>query len=313
MNILRSYVKKQKCFLLVLCIACTLMITPFLMKTEMSTVSTSQKLKLNVTVEDDAGLKIIFAEKNNERHGNNITYLGISDVAIDIDGTTWELEDAVNEGQISSEEMIAYARLDVNNGFCEEKWESQNSLAKFTYRYLEYDIVYIYDVYETPNGKQHVISELAVCAPGRSPSFFYVDEETGKPIDYEDWGLKFDVVEANDAEVILKCTQIGGQQIGKLYVEYFDLYRKNVEDGTEEYIEPLVNDFLGELNINCDIAMNGVSDIILDLSKKYGDLVAGEYVVYLSVKDRYSESDKHPLMRNYYDRQRFAISFTVCP
>ena len=58
--------------------------------------------------------------------------------------------------------------------------------------------------------------------------------------------------------------------------------------------------------------MDGGSDIILDLSKKYGDLAAGEYVVYLSVKDRYSESDGHPLMRNYYDRQRFAVSFAVC-
>lgn len=312
MNILLSYVKKYKWFLVVLCVVCASLF-PFLLKAEMNAVSTSQKLNFNVMVQDEAGLKTISGEKNDERHGNKITYLGISDVLINIDGTTWKLEDAVNERKISSNEMIAYARSDVNNGFCEEKWESQNGLAKFTYRYPEYDIVYIYDVYETPDGKQHVISEFAVCAPDRSPSFYYVDEETGKPLDYENWGLNFDVVEANGAEIMLRCTQQGGQQIGKLCIEYYDLYRRNIEDGTEEYIDPLADDFLGESNVNCDITMNGETDIVLDLSKQYSELTTGEYIVYLSVKDQYSEGDEHSLMRNYYDRQRFAVSFTVYP
>ena len=40
-------------------------------------------------------------------------------------------------------------------------------------------------------------------------------------------------------------------------------------------------------------------------------LSSGEYEVVLWIKDIYDESQKHPLMRNFYDTQIYNLDFTV--
>lgn len=314
MGNLISRIKRSQIFDVVLCVACIILLCclcKMVVRSHNIMAYSNQKLCMNVIIDNKAGLTTISAEQSGKNHADNITYLGISDVSIDIDGKTWELEDAIHAGTISVDEMIFYVRSDAKNGFCEETAKSNNGLARFTYRYPEFDIIYIYDIYETPDQKQHIISEFAICAPDRSPSFLYVDEESGKPIDYEDWGLIFEVVQMNGSEITLKCTQQGGQQIGKLIVEYYDLYKINTEDKTETHIEPLIDDFSGEFNTNSHVVMEGTTDIVLDLSEKYGKLSDGDYIIYFTVKDQYNEGDTHSLMRNYYDRQRFGVPFAI--
>lgn len=276
--------------------------------------NSEQNLLIYATVDRSQGMKTIAngSNKTNEEYGTNkVTLLGVGNVTIGIGDNVIPLEEAISMEYISTEIMIAYARMDAKEGFCEEISESNNGLTRFIYRYPEVDLVYIYDIYETPNQKQYLISELAICAPGRSPSFLYIDEETGEPIDYEDWGICFEVLEINQAGLMIKCTQNGGQQIGKLIVEYYELYRINTEDGQEEYVDRLTDDFFGESNINCIVDMGGTTDIFIDFLQQYGEIPSGDYYVYLTVKDEYSENDVLPLMKNYYDEQRFRIQIRI--
>jgi len=270
-----------------------------------------QNLCLYVTVEKKTGITTISADQLGDRYDGKITYLGLSDIAIDIDGTVWDLEDAIRSGKTSVDEMIALARLDAINGVCTESARSTNGLTQLTYRYPEFYLLYIYDIYETPSQGQHLISKFAICAPSETLSFVYRDDETGKPIDYEDWGLNFEVAAAHDAGITLKCTQHGGQQIGELFVEAYDLYKRNTELGTEEYIEPLTDAVSGERSPNCHIPREDTTEILLDFSQSYGNFSDGTYVAYLTIEDQYDKDEVPPLMRNYYDRQRFDISFTI--
>lgn len=63
--------------------------------------------------------------------------------------------------------------------------------------------------------------------------------------------------------------------------------RINTEDGQEEYVDRLTDDFFGESNINCIVDMGGTTDIFIDFLQQYGEIPSGDYYVYLTVKDEY--------------------------
>lgn len=268
-------------------------------------------LVVHADVDKKAGFTTISSEKLGENSNIRISYLGLRDVIIDFDSNTMRLEDAIRNRHISIEEINAYARLDARNNFCEEVQQSTNGLAKLTYRYPEFDLWTIYDIYETPDGNQHLISEYCFCAPGRTPSFLYMDDETGKRIDYEDWGITFEVSEACSTAITLKCNQSGGQQIGALIAEDYYLYKSNAGKDTEEYIEPLMDDYGVESDFYIPISSESSTEFTIDFSSLYGELPAGNYVIYLSITDQYDKENVHPLMRNFYDDQLFDIAFTI--
>lgn len=54
-----------------------------------------------------------------------------------------------------------------------------------------------------------------------------------------------------------------------------------------------------------------VTEFTFDWSEPYGQVSSGEYELVLWIKDIYDESQKHPLMRNFYDTQIYAVRFTV--
>lgn len=243
-----------------------------------------------------------------------IEYRGLSAVTIDIDGTTMKLEDAIREKFISIDQIISSARMDAANGFCKEIAKSHNSLTKFVYQYPEYDLVYIHDVYETPTS-QHLISEFSVCARGvqHFPADYrnnYRNEKSGKPIDYEHWGLTFSVTKANSTSIAIECSQSKGQQIGDLVADFFSVAQRSVDDSgtiTETRMDTVVT----ELVPSFPITMDGTTEIFIDLSLLYDALPAGDYALYFLVRDEYSDDAVHPLMRNYYDQQLFDIPFTI--
>lgn len=282
--------------------------TPSTEESSTAAESPTWNLLLHATVDKEYGMTSIPVEQPGWNH-SKITYLGVSNVTIDIDGMPVKLEDAIGEGYVSFDQILSYARLDASMGFCKEISESENGLAKFTYRYPEFDLMYIYDIFEAPSGKQHLISEFGICASGRSPSFLYMDDETGKPIDYENWGLTFEVSEKSPTNIQIKCTQSGGQQVGNLIVNYYNLYKKNAD--AEEFMNPLVDDSQGLSHLGNAINMENTTDIFIDFSHLYGELSAGGYVLYLAIEDQYSKEDLHPLMRNFHDEQFFGIGFTI--
>ena len=278
-----------------------------------SAETSAQNLCIEVTIGNVSDYTAIPLELPGE-NCTEIVYQGITDAAISIDGISRKLEDAIAENHISISQIIAAARMDAANGFCKEIAKSHNSLTKFVYQYPEYDLVYIHDVYETPIS-QHLISEFSVCARGvqHFPADYrntYWNEKSGKPIDYEHWGLSFSVTEANSTGITIACVQSKGQQIGNLVADFFSVAKRDVDDSGNSFdisIEKISSETTPSLFIN----MNDSTEISIDLSSMYGELPSGNYALYFLIRDDYSEDMVHPLMRNYYDQQFFGIPFTI--
>lgn len=274
-------------------------------------------LRISVTPHKDAGFITIPLEQGSYK---DITYLDVEDVTIDIDGASVKLEDALQEEKIFIEELVAYARKDASLGLCRETAKSQNGLTEFTYYYEEFALHYVYDIYETPDGKQHLIADFLIYGPWCEPHFLYSYDEAGVPIDYEDWGLRFEVSELDTSGITITCFQSGGQQLGRLNVGVPMLSRKNPDTLVFEQVQPLTEEgeltpFTGIESWNPDpegfLTMGGTTELIFDFAYLYGDLVAGDYVLSLQVVDCYHEDEVPPLTRNYYDQQWYDIEFTL--
>lgn len=64
-------------------------------------------------------------------------------------------------------------------------------------------------------------------------------------------------------------------------------------------------------SLNATLQTDDVTELTIDWTEPYGELSSGEYELVLWIKDIYDESQKHPLMRNFYDTQIYAVRFTV--
>lgn len=280
--------------------------------------SAEQSLRISANIDKNEGFKVISLEQGNYQE---ISYLNLINVSIEIDGTTMQLEDALLEGFTSVDELIAHARKDAANGLCGESSKSENGLTEFKYHYPEFTIRYIYDLYETPDGRQHLIADFLIYGVGSDPQFMHAaDEQTGRPIDYEDWGLDFEIKHLTSSSITIQCSQSGGQQIGKLNAGGIVLYRKNPNTDELEYVDPLSEEgnnavFAGgknwEPNPDDFLTMGGTKELSFNLQQLYGLLTDGEYELGLHIVDWYNKEDVHSLMRNYYDTQWYAIEFTI--
>lgn len=249
-----------------------------------------------------------------------VTCHNIENVTIEAGGITMKLEDALQEGHISVDEMIALARQDASMGFCNEVAKSKNGVTVFTYHYQEFRLRCVYDLYETPDGGRHLSTGCMIYGNGSEPQFFPGIDDTGRRIDYEDWGLLFEVLKSDPDSITINCSQSGGQQIGSLIIEDSMLYKKNYDTNDLERIELLPERWntitdnesdYWELNPDQFLSMDGTKELHLDFTQLYGQLCAGEYLLCLKIADQYNEEDVHPLMRNYYDAQWYEIIFTI--
>ena len=257
-----------------------------------------QQLKLSVTADASAGVTVIPPEKTGGNFERDIRYEDVTDVRIEIDGERMKLEDALAGGMLSEEEIFCFARLDAKNGFCQEKYESRNGLTHFTYHYPEFDLRILYDVYETPDGQQHLISDLAIYRPGTTNGAYvdFYDDETGHRLDREDWGIELELMEVSATGMTICCKQSGGQQIGELEVEGYHLA------DADGFIETL--DASAHIpNLGVMLQMDGETLLTMDWTDVYGELPSGEYLVGIHVYDKFAESQVHPLMTDYHDWQ----------
>lgn len=278
-----------------------------------------RNLRLSATTDRNEPDKVIPLEQGNfpEAH-----YWSVKDVTVQLDGTRMPLEDALREGLVTVDDVIASAREDAAVGRCKESSQSKNGLAVFRYHYPAFNLQSLYDIYETPDGWRHRITDFSVYGIGRDPGYFIGwDEETGDPIDYEDWGLTFTVTQLSPSGVTLECAQSGGQQFGRLNVAGLMLSRKNPDTQDWERVEPLdasigANIYKAYSEITPkpedDLAMGGTKEITYDLEAMFGRLTAGEYKISLKIVDCYDEADVPPLSRNFYDVQWYTVGeFTV--
>ena len=249
-------------------------------------------------------------------------YWSVKDVTVELDGTRMPLEDALGKGLVTVDDVIASAREDAASGRCKESSTSKNGLAVFRYHYSAFNLQSVYDIYETPDGWRHRITDFSVYGIGRDPGYSVGwDEKTGDPIDYEDWGLTFTVTQLSSSGAVIECAQSGGQQFGTLNVAGIMLSRKNPDTQDWEQVEPLDESVNRELFVSLShwtpksenfLNMGGTKVLTYDFEAMFGPLDAGEYEVSLKIVDCYDEADVPPLSRNFYDIQWYPVGeFTV--
>lgn len=224
--------------------------------------------------------------------------IGLRDVTIAIDKTAIDFESALREGKISLAELSFLAQSDALSGLCTERWESKNGLARFCYSYPAFDLWIIHDIYETPDGQQHLVQNITLCEPGSDISFVYNE------LDQEDWGIEFSVEEASPSKITLSYTQSGGQQIGQLMTCGYEISRLDP-------MEPIARLDDAPLQEQMPISMDAKGSLTLDIETYFGTLPAGQYGMYLYLQDTYSEEDIPPLTRNFHDTQCYWIDFDI--
>ena len=307
-------------------LVCLLVLSAFFLGRSLGSAETApedglskRNLRLSATTDRNEPDKVIPLAQGNfpEAH-----YWSVKDVTVQLDGTRMPLEDALCEGLVTVDDVIASAREDAVVGRCKESSQSKNGLAVFRYHYPAFNLQSLYDIYETPDGWRHRITDFSVYGIGRDPGYSIGwDEETGDPIDYEDWGLTFTVTQLSASGVTLECAQSGGQQFGRLNVAGLMLSRKNPDTQDWERVEPLDASIGADIykayseitpKPEDDLAMGGTKVLTYDLEAMFGSLDAGEHKIILKIVDCYDEADVPPLSRNFYDVQWYTVKeFTV--
>lgn len=275
-----------------------------------------QKLQFSVDASKNLGYTVIPQEDLGQHSGVSLAYSDLEEVTIRLDDGAVPLAEAIRSGDITIPELFAFARMDSQNSFCKETYKSEHGLTHFSYIYPECELQLTYDVLETPSGQQKLIEEVyiyPIVDHQRTVRHVYVDDtsEWGYFLDREDWGLQFEVSCVSPTQIVIDCTQTGGQQIGELFIEGFSLYFQNRQGIIGEN-----HGFLGQSQTNIEglpipIAMNASGQITVDWSSAVGALDAGDYYIKLSISDKYDKSRVHSLMTNYYDRQSYNIVFTI--
>lgn len=256
------------------------------------------KLLISVTHTDDAYISEEIPQGQDEASGIGFCCIGLTDVAISLDGTVMDLGNALREGKTSLGEISFLAQSDAQVGFCTEHWKSKNGLAKFCYSYPDFDLWITNDIYETPDGMQHLIRQVTLAQSGSNVVSVYNE------LDQEDWGIEFSVAEASPSEITLNYTQSGGQLIGRLMTCGYEISRLNP-------MEAVVCLDSAQLQKQMPISMNAQGTLTLDIETYFGALPTGQYGMYLYLQDQYEEEDIPPLTRNYHDMQCYWIEFTI--
>ena len=262
------------------------------------TESTAPRLIISAVHADSEYTSEKIQQTNDGTSDLDFCCIGLTDVTIDLGGNVMDLGNALREGKTSLSEISFLAQSDSKSGFCTEGWKSKNGLAEFRYSYPDFDLWIVDDIYETPDGLQHLIRGITLCQPGSDVAFLHNE------LDQEDWGIEFSVAEASQTEITLNYTQSGGQVLGQLMTYGYAISRLNPMEG----IALLDNAPLQEQK---PISMNGQGTLCLDIETYFGALPAGQYGMYLYLQDAYNEEDVPPLTRNYHDVQCYWIEFTV--
>ena len=262
------------------------------------TESTAPRLIISAVHADSEYTSEKIQQTNDGTSDRDFCCIGLTEVTIDLGGNVMDLGNALREGKTSLSEISFLAQSDSQSGFCTEGWKSKNGLAEFRYSYPDFDLWIVDDIYETPDGLQHLIRGITLCQPGSDVAFLHNE------LDQEDWGIEFSVAEASQTEITLNYTQSGGQVLGQLMTYGYAISRLNPMEG----IALLDNAPLQEQK---PISMNGQGTLCLDIETYFGALPAGQYGMYLYLQDAYNEEDVPPLTRNYHDVQCYWIEFTV--
>lgn len=277
--------------------------------------ASEQKLLFSVVEAETPGYSVTVSKE--ELGGNtnaDISYLGLTEVKVTCNGETVPLAAAIREGTLTIPEVFAFARMDAQNGFCEETYQSEQGLTHFTYVYPECELNMAYDVYETPDGKQHLIEDVSIYSVPdtsiyHSIDHVYVDEQSewGYMLDREDWGIDITAASVSPVQITLDYTQQQKQEVGDLIIEDFMLFRRTPDGGSEL----LADSWKDTEQLPIPIQSDGSGQITIDFRDHAGILEPGEYAIQITVLDNYDKADVHPLIVKYHDKQSYWIPFCI--
>lgn len=149
------------------------------------TESTAPRLIISAVHADSEYTSEKIQQTNDGTSDLDFCCIGLTDVTIDLGGNVMDLGNALREGKTSLSEISFLAQSDSQSGFCTEGWKSKNGLAEFRYSYPDFDLWIVDDIYETPDGLQHLIRGITLCQPGSDVAFLHNE------LDQEDWGIEF--------------------------------------------------------------------------------------------------------------------------
>lgn len=231
-----------------------------------------------------------------------LCYNRVKDVFITVGGQQMDLLRAMEEKQVTVEDIYSQALADAASGVCTQTLVgSAHGLTHYNFAYPGYCLRLIYDVLEAPDGENYWIGYVGIYHSGASVApFTDLYDSDGKRLDGENWGLSFDVVQASATGATVEVTHSGGQQIGDLQVNSYTLSRL---DGTG--INNVAADFTYQ------IPLEATSTFQLDWEKSIGTLESGEYQLTLWVWDVFDSDQVHPLMDDFQDWTVFDVTVVV--
>lgn len=262
--------------------------------------------RLVVTEDDDVGFRKITAEELNN-NSDSISYLDIAEISITIDGKTILLEDAIRNGFVTVEKLIAQAQEDVRNKICVLKYDTTLGASEFVYSYKnQYDLMVRYDIFECSDGKQYLLKDFIITPYGKSKNvnlgFTYIGKDGNEiSLKYEDWGLTFTDTIASPSGILVNYSQQGGMAVGDLSVKWFHIYNAQgmMDENLELPLEPI------------PIRKNAADSFSLTWESVLGTLPSGEYTLLLYVYDTFDETKIHPLIQKYCYGQYYTIPFSI--
>ena len=308
MHTLKNFYIFSICFLLFTFISGCATNNPSGITTEPSTVC---RLKLLPDEEDNVYFTLFSPEDLGKTYTIEMEYYGFSEVQIEIDGQLVELLNAIRTEQITPEEIIAFAKIDARNGFCQMKYQSNLGYAHYAYCYENFEVVTTYDVFEAADGEQHHIEEMWIAKSGffENSTFGYprirIDEELVS-LGRENWGLELKSVQATTENVTIHSALTGGQYIGNLQVVGYELLV--LDENGKWKLYPKLNN-TAYYTPTCIDIQQGITDFSVNWSTNYGILSCGKYKIRLYIQDIYEK--KPDLMKNYLDRQDYSIEFLI--
>ena len=280
-----------------------------------------QRLTLSVT-QDDTAFRHFPAEYFQGNSGSFLRYNGVASVEITLDGESHPLDDAILNGLVDPEEIRAWAAIDARNGICKLDTHSRNGLSHFIYRYPDIcDLYFCQDIYETPDGKQHIFNQFAIYPWNEAPEIYFIDgyeDENGDKhnLDEENWGLTFEIQNLSPSGFDLIITQRSGtnryyasQHLGQLILSGYTVLA--MMDPVPESLQNLyVRSFTADISIENN-AKTSVSIHFDELEGFPDTMPGGRYKLLLDISDQFNEDQVHPLMRDYQRYQNYSIYFEI--
>lgn len=303
--------KKSK-FYIPLLILLILLLTVLLLRphdaivSEPEAASSQQLLQLQVTLTPENGTGTERNDAEIRQHFNaGIRYTGVSDVQILLNGSFSSLEDAIRQGKMDADTLSYWGATDAKNGFCIRKQESYNGLDNVTFYYSDYNVRLVNDILESPTGEQYPVTFLAVfdhLGSGEICADLF-DPDTGISVSKEDWGITF-TAQVSERNLVVSYAQHDGTALGTLSLDHATLRdaEGNVYGGAEEKGHLL--DFGDEIQILPEQSGSFTCQLV-------GDIPAGEYKLYLTLRDNYDAQNVHPLLSKHKATQSYCIPITI--